>query len=124
VLAYLREGREVGVDGEERLQERVRGGRGRELLEAAGERGEDVGGGERARPVDAGERDVAYGEEEWRRGGVVLRRVGVGGGHWCGGAQAGRGGLADERLQNSDNVSRQNQMILCYFRLALGVFGN
>ena len=92
MLAYLREGREVGVDGEERLQERVRGGRGRELLEAAGERGEDVGGGERARPVDAGERDVAYGEEEWRRGGVVLGRVGVGGGHWCGGARAGRGG--------------------------------
>ena len=79
VLAYLGEGREVGVGGEERLQERVGGRRGRELLEAAGERGEDVGAGERACPVDAGERQVAYGEEQWRRRGVVLlSRVGVG----------------------------------------------
>ena len=70
------------MGGEERLQERVGGRRGRELLEAAGERGQDVGAGERARPVDAGERQVAYGEEERRRRGVVLSRVGVGGGHW------------------------------------------
>jgi hypothetical protein len=86
VPAYLGEGGEVGVGGEERLQERVGGRRGRELLEAAGERGEDVGAGdgERACSGDAREGQVAYGEEEWRpRGGVVLSRVGAGGGHWC-----------------------------------------
>lgn len=115
----------MGVHGEERLQERVRGGRGRELLEAAGDRGEDVGGGERAWPVDAGEGDVAYGEEEWRRRGVVLRRVGGGGGHWCG-AQGGSTRMADdERFQISDNVSRQIRCgMVLFFRLVLVVVEN
>ena len=69
------------VEVEKRLQERVGGRRGSELVEAAGERGE-VRGRKRSRPVGAGEGEVADGEQEgWRRC-VVLRRVGVGEGHW------------------------------------------
>lgn len=78
------------MEGEERLQERVRGRGGSELFEAGGE-GREVRGGERARPVDAREGEVAHGEEERRRRGVVTRRVGVPGGHWglCASEHAG-----------------------------------
>jgi hypothetical protein len=55
---YLREGGEVVVEVEERLQERVGGRRGGELVEAARQGGE-VRGRKRARPVDAGKGDVA-----------------------------------------------------------------
>lgn len=72
----LRECGEVVVEVEERLQERVGGRRGSELVEAARERGE-VRGRKRARAGGAGDGDVAYGEEEGRR-------VGVRRGHWMG----------------------------------------
>lgn len=78
----------MGVEGEERLQERVRGRGGSELFEAGGEGARS--GAERARRWTPG-REVAHGEEERRRRGVVTRRVGVPGGHWglCASEHAG-----------------------------------
>ena len=117
----------MGVGGEERLQERVGGRRGRELLEAAGERGEDVGAGERACPVDAGGRQVAYGEEEWRRRGVVLlSRVGVGGGHWCRASslEAGRGGWRTRGYRVQITFRGTLMARNCFSRLVLGLFTN
>lgn len=90
---------------EERLQERVCGRRRGELVEAARERGE-VRGGERAGALGPGERDVAYGEQEWcRRRVVLLLRVGVRRGHWMrvGAGTPERRGW-DTRREVGDNV--------------------
>lgn len=86
-MTYLGEGGEVGVDGEQRLQEWVGCRRSRKLFEPAGERRE-VGDGESTGPVDAGEWEMAYGQE-WQHRGVVLRLIGIMGGHWRGARWSG-----------------------------------